>query len=213
MTRVEKILDRVRHEVSDLDKSRWSDINLLGLLSDAQEDIVYKTNCLHNSITIPTSPNKNTYVLPDDVSLLTSISYDNEKLKLVTRDYIEKINKDWTTAEGAPEYAVFDSLDRGSIKITPVPSDNSPLDILYLSNPLPVLSTTDSLSLPSSYDLGLFYYVVARALSIDFDAQNTNVSNRYLTMYDREVKRFLSESSKSFLSTSEPFTSRYNGFV
>ena len=213
MTRVEKLIDKVRHELSDLDKSRWSDVGLLGLLTDAQEDIVYKTNCLHKTITILTSVDKNTYVLPEDVRLLKSIAFDNSSLSLVTTRWIESFNKDWKTAKGNPIYAIYDNIDRGVIKVTPIPDEPEEIAITYLANPVPVLSLTDDLTIDLSYDLGLFYYIVARALSRDFDAQDVNVGSRYMLLYDKEIKRFLAESSKSFLATSRPFTCPYQGFV
>jgi hypothetical protein len=213
MLRVEKLINKVRYELSDLDKSRWSDIGLLGLLTDAQEDIVYKTNCLHKTITISTSADKNTYILPEDVRLLKSISFDNSELSLVTTRWMENFNKDWKTSVGNPNYAIYDNMDRGVIKITPIPSEPKELSITYLANPVPVLSLTDYLTIDASYDLGLFYYVVARALSRDFDAQDVNVGSRYMLLYDKEIKRFLAESSKSFLAVNRPFTSSYQGFV
>lgn len=213
MNRVEKILGKVRSELADLDKSRWSDVSLLGLLSDAQEDIIYKTQCLYRSITISTMPNKNTYILPDDFRLLKSVSYDNRELEIVTRSYIEKLGSNWVTSVGTPSYVVYDGINRGSIKIIPIPETPADLDITYLANPLPILSMTDELSIGTNYDLGLFYYVVARALSRDFDAQDVNIGSRYMLLYDKEIKRFLAESSKGFLATPKPFISEYRGFI
>jgi len=220
MTRIEKILGKVRRELADLDKTRWSDENLIGLISDAQDDIVYKTNCLYKSITLTTEENKNTYILPDDFRLLRRVSYDNKALKLVTMNYIEGVDENWRTTKGTPVYAIYDNMNRGSIKISPVPENPSTatatedlpsIDVIYLANPTPVTTTDDELSLGVSYDLGLFYYVVSRALGRDFDAQDINVGNRYAKMYDDEVKRLLAESSKCFIGG--PLTCTYQGFV
>lgn len=213
MNRIETILSKVRFELSDEQSTRWSTEGLLGLLSDGQKDIINNANCIFESTVIATEKGKNTYILPENAKVVKKVTLDDQPLQFISRDKIADIMPNWTEATGTPLFVIYDIMNKGLIKIAPVPEDTVYLNVYYIASVSDISSTTDNLYLGKDYDLGLFYYVCYRALFRDFDAQSMTAAAGYLKLYQQEIKRYKKENSHSFVSSGQLYENSYRGFV
>lgn len=148
-TRIEDILTKARYPLADANKERWTDERLLMLVDEAQKDIAHHTKLLKSTYEFAPIAGQKTYTLPDDVWLITRVTFDNEKLDLVSHDtldrYIETIvlsrNRDvhdertsvnsdfdsiwakWEVEEGSDiEAIIYDRRNQNEISVYPIPN-------------------------------------------------------------------------------------------
>ena len=125
MSRISKILVRVRDSLSDPNGDRWSDDRLLRLLDDAQRDIAIKAKLIRKFRTIPLVQGQALYDLHSEVYALQRVTYGSEVLPLKTRDYMDRhVDSDWETDTGSPEYIIYDKTNLGQIQVYPIPDSS-----------------------------------------------------------------------------------------
>ena len=94
-TRIENILTRARDTLADPQAERWSDARLLRLLDEAHKDLAKQTKILKGQHTILVEIGVHTYVLPENLWLITRAAYDNADISLVSYDHMdERVRKD-----------------------------------------------------------------------------------------------------------------------
>lgn len=152
MSRIADILRRVRVDLHDTNKTRWSDEDLLAFLDEGQKDIAKQTNIVKDTIAIPLRFAEHTYTLPENTLKVLRCDFDNQKLPLKPTDYMDqrgtigkvlselprgvssstgllatKTQNRWQTAttSGNILCVIYDKMKRRNIRVWPTPISNS----------------------------------------------------------------------------------------
>jgi len=137
MTRIERILQSSRVTLADRDGDRWSDDDLILILSEGHKDLCRHSQILKGRYDIALEPGVVYYSLPEDVWLLQRITYNNAQLPLVSHSYLDatqiassvrdfgiNINSQWEDDTGEPEAILYDKRNVGELKVYPIPDDS-----------------------------------------------------------------------------------------
>lgn len=125
MTRVERILLKVRDTLADQKKERWSDERLIRLLDEGQKDLCRRAKVLRTTAEFIIFDGKHTYEMPSDFLLLDKISINDVPIKLIGHQELDKSIDKWELRTGAVTHAVFDKQLRGKVRLFPVPAYNN----------------------------------------------------------------------------------------
>jgi hypothetical protein len=166
MTRIETILLRARDTLSDPNKHRWTDEQLLRLLDDAQKTIVLQARLLRTTKVIRLVAGQAEYALPTDAHRYIRVLDDSKQnLKLVSHEQADTLfGTSWELEEGDPvEAIIYDKSNLGTLKVYPIPTLDSAL----------VYATTDRYGFVESIDT----YVVNSSYGVvaDFSTDLENV--------------------------------------
>ncbi len=157
MSRIAKILTRVRYSLADPDGDRWSDDRLLALIDEVQVDIAVKNNLLRTKINAAIVLDINEYKLPDNaVNITRIINKEGTRIRIRSHAQMDEIDPLWETTKGNTiEYIVFDKQDPGQFKVYPIPtvSDDS-TSFLVDINGVTVAITGDVLTSPFGVVVG-----------------------------------------------------------
>ena len=94
-TRIESILTRARDTLADPNEERWTDARLIRLLDEAHKDLAKQTKILKGQHTILVEVGVYTYVLPENLWLITRATYADADINLVSYDSMdERVRKD-----------------------------------------------------------------------------------------------------------------------
>lgn len=138
MTRIERILQQSRITLADKQKERWSDEDLISILSDGHQDLCRHSQILHGRVDLFLSVGEQYYTLPDDVWMLTRVTYDDRVLPLISHpdlddrtlarfniDYgLDITASDWETITGEPLAILYDRRNVNEIKVFPIPDES-----------------------------------------------------------------------------------------
>lgn len=144
MTRIERILQQARLTLADKYKERWSDDDLISILSEGHRDLCLHSNVLMGTIDVPLVEGATSYILPDDFWLLTRATYDGAVLPLVSHHDMDdatlaKFNIDyginvatdaWELYEGSPKALLYTHRNTNEVCVFPIP-DESILTNIY----------------------------------------------------------------------------------
>lgn len=124
MSRVRQIIDRARQSLADPEKTRWTDEQLLLLLSEAQQDMSIKCLLLKKQHTFTLIEGKDTYRLPTDFIKLETAwaSADNGQqkfLEVVNYKDIDTIHRQ--SVSDLPTHILVGLDDRDILKLWPIP--------------------------------------------------------------------------------------------
>ena len=174
MTRIEKILSSARITLADKNKERWSDDDLLTILSEGHKDLCRHTQILHGRFDIIPVIDQQYYTLPDDVWMLTRVTYDNRVLPLVSHPYLDAMTTEhvysdsqvsisgyhWEADRGSPLAILYDRRNVNEFKVYPIPDesifntvydfDSSPIDY-YGDGVYGVVTEIDNYTFNSDY--------------------------------------------------------------
>lgn len=128
MSRVRQIIDRARQALADPEKNRWTDENLLLLLSEAQQDMSIKCLLLKKKYGFSLIDGQDTYRLPTDfIKLETAwVSAEDSRDKV-----LEVVNyKDVSPFLGSsvgnlPSHILVGLDNRENIKLWPIPKPDT----------------------------------------------------------------------------------------
>lgn len=131
--RIKSILDKCKITLGDKEGDRYTDSDLLLLLSEAQEDFSKETNILRSNISMLVNKSSPYVKLPDNVFKLTRITYMDKPLPLVSYeelDYMLSKTSDneygfcdgWEGQKGLPKAVVYDKNNLGYVRLYPDPS-------------------------------------------------------------------------------------------
>ena len=144
MTRIEKIIASARLTLADKHKERWTDEDLLDILSEGHRDFCIHTSILTGRYNLFLEVGEQYYTLPDDVWLLTRVTYGERSLPLVSHSELDDVTlarfnidyglsiaaDDWEAATGSPCAILYDRRNINELKVFPIP-DTSILDTEY----------------------------------------------------------------------------------
>ena len=124
MSRVTSILDRARRVLSDKDKTRWSDADLLETLNEGLESFILQTETLKLRSYIAIENNISLYDISTYAMSIKRVSYLNKVLEPKTYKEMDTISPLWDDNTGTePKYVIFNNLKSSTFKIYPkVPS-------------------------------------------------------------------------------------------
>lgn len=157
MNRVESILLKARNHLADPHKSRWTDTNLLAILSEGQQDMAAQALLLKKWVDLPVFYNESTYKLPEDfIKLETAYILDENKtpLKYISYQDLDKKKKQaWEDKIGKPEFIVYD-LARNSSEFLLYPKpdkDTEAATWLFDGEPYGVVTRADGVIMQSQF--------------------------------------------------------------
>lgn len=210
MTRVETILSKVRANLSDLDKERWTDEQLITYIDSAQKELVALTGSLKDVIYINLVNGEQVYTLPDEVINILAVFYNSKKLPFKAMD-----EEFLTDDKGLPQYVLTNMVNDGKIILYPIPDGidekNDYLKVFVTKMPRQVTSVDDILDINGMYDLAIEYYVTYRALIGNQDTVSLQLAAEFKSKYLQYLDLLNKNSSisyKQFIRVSE-----YKGFL
>lgn len=121
MTRVEKILLRVRDTLADPNGERWSNARLIRLLDEAQKDLCRRAKVLRSTAEFVVFDGKAFYDMPEDFLLLDIALVNNTPIPLIGHQDLNKTVDKWELNKGKVTNVVFDKQLRGKIRLYPIP--------------------------------------------------------------------------------------------
>lgn len=139
MTRIERILQLARITLADRNGERWSDADLLNILSEGHKDLSLHSSILTGQYDLYIEEGVQYYTLPDDVWKLTRVTYADTVLPLVSHSQLDdatlaKFNIDfglnvkadnWEAATGSPCAIIYDRRNVNQLKVYPIPDDSA----------------------------------------------------------------------------------------
>lgn len=129
MNRIETILLRARDTLADPSQERWTNERLLRILDEAQKSICRKFDLLHGVAFIDLEVNKVVYTLPDDVWVLTRITYDQKVLPMYSYQQFDRTRPGWEAHTGNRlEAVVYNLRNTQELRVYPIPNDSFPFD-------------------------------------------------------------------------------------
>lgn len=126
MTRTEQIIARARQSLGDVAKTRWSDEQLLTLLSEGQQDMSIRCLLLKKEVTIDLLEGEDVYTLPSDFIKLEAAwaSVDESSRSALTlvsyKDFYA--NYRGQAVSGQPTHIITGLTDRLNVMLYPTPS-------------------------------------------------------------------------------------------
>lgn len=218
---VQDVITEARYTLSDPNGTRWTDDRLIKLVDDAQKNVCRRAKVLRFKVNIVANPDQSTYTLPNDFQLASRVLYNGDPLQIVGHERMDSIDIKWNSTKGTPKYAITDKMERGLLKLSPIPNfvENDPFDITkanliglyYIRIPETVTALTDTLELEDQYKTTLKYYVTGHAFKDDVDAQNRQTGIDELTLYEAELSQHTSEVEKDFTNNHSYATSYWTG--
>ena len=121
MTRIEKILIRVRDTLADPKGERWSDERLLRLLDEAQKDLCRRAKLLRSKTSFIVFDGQEYYKMPEDFMLLDKVYINEEPIPLVGHTDLDNKYSKWDSMRGIVSGVVYDKQMRGNIRLFPIP--------------------------------------------------------------------------------------------
>lgn len=215
---VSDIITSVRDTLND-NGTRWEDDKLIRLIDEAQKNICRRTKALRSQVNLVANPGQSSYTLPSNVQLVSRVLYNGDVLKIVSHEQMDDIKRTWATDTGTPKYVITNKMERGIIKLSPIPDfvENDPFDLskaqliglYFIKKPDTLTATTSELELEDQYDYMIKRYVVGNAWRQDLDAQNKQAGNEELAIYEAEIKEIEEEVAKSFVSNNTVYETQY----
>lgn len=193
MTLAGKICTDAATTLFDDTHVRWKLPELVGLLSDAQRDVVMlkpAAYTLNAAVQLAPGTVQN---LPDDGVALIDIGGNlgadgntpGRSVTQVDRTVLEQYKADWRsdTPNMAARHFIYDDRDPQRFEVyPPQPDPAGYVSLVYAAVP-PVLADENAeISLPDIYVTPLYYLVLARAYAKSTGAQDFNKSQGYLQM-------------------------------
>lgn len=130
MSRITDILTRVRDTLADPDGDRWSDDRLIRLIDDAQKDIVRRAKLLRSKALVPLYNNNPLIHLPTDMLLLDKAIYDGKDMPFISHREADRIDSNWESKLGTPEYLVYDKQNKFRAKLYPAPNNIDEVNVV-----------------------------------------------------------------------------------
>lgn len=223
-----KIINDARITLNDVNPKtrRWTDLRLMSLLNDGQNEMCRQIPLIARKANIQTSSGMEEYSLPQDAVKLITASSNGMALTITSYDEIERDRPGWEEDKGSSYSAlIVNALSQKIFRPYPLLSDDSmsqPIKIRYSAMPVqlgyvPPLTdnligdSLEELSIDSMWDFGLKQYVISMAF-IDYgDESSLSRSQVALGLYNKELARGIKLSRKSFSKRS--ITTGYQGRV
>ncbi|HOF41270.1 MAG TPA: hypothetical protein PLD73_14455 [Candidatus Hydrogenedentes bacterium] len=181
MTLKEMISD-VRARVRELAPRELTDDLIRHWLNEGQLDFARKTLCLASRAKSVTTAGDAVYALPSDLLRLREVKYGVEKL-------FEIPLADAVDTEGVP--TGYAKLGQTSILLSPVPSAEGQLEIIYYQTPDKLVNPGDESILPTTCHEAVVLYATIRAYEAtpNLTEGQIAVSDRLTAQYNAKVQQ------------------------
>lgn len=200
---VSQLINRVRQNLGDPSGDRYGDGLVLGLLQEAQRDIVRELGIVLRasgtlSADLAATPAYSVYTLPDDLLLVESIRYLGGRLDLVDISTAESLYSDWTTATGTPLYYMTGYWGPGKVRLLPYLTTAVDPQIYYTRRCKSLLDEDEPDIDPTFHD-ALHLMASYRILVSEPDA-DASMRDTYLGLYQNclaQGRRFVAKGAVS----------------
>lgn len=127
MSRVAKILTRVRDSLADPDADRWSNARLIRLFNEAMLDCATQTRFLRGYVELVVYDGVAEYDLPADLWEISRLAYNNAVLPVRSMQEMDVVRKDmWITDRAPqPECAVHNAGGMSKVRLYPIPDSQA----------------------------------------------------------------------------------------
>lgn len=157
MTRTEQIIARVRHSLGDTAKTRWSDEQLLTLLSEGQQDMSIRCLLLKKEVSLDLLEGEDIYTLPSDFIKLEAAwaSMDDSNRSALTlvsyKDFYA--NYRGQAVSGQPTHIITGLTDRLQVMLWPIPSALTQKNVFESDELTGIIAEGDNLIFDKPYGL------------------------------------------------------------
>jgi len=126
MSKVSKLLIDIRDTLNDPDGDRWNDLRLIRGINNAMSDINIKASILRSQLSFNILGGEHTYKLDDTVQTITRAVYNNISIDFKTHEEMDSLASTWEqdTADDRIDYIIYDKLNRGQIRLYPIPESD-----------------------------------------------------------------------------------------
>lgn len=219
---VADVLRRVKDITGDEDGTRWNSARLLREVNTAQTEFCKDTRLLRDSVNKVAHSQQSNYNIPN-CYMLTRALYNNKPLGIISTVELDKKAALWEVEKGEPTHLVFDSLNRGTLRLYPTPdfiiepdftlATANLINITYIRYPEPLLLETDELEIPDIYLETLVLYITGNLFRSDLDSINRQFGAEQITLYRAQVEELKVQSSLDFNYNAEAYTIAYRGAI
>lgn len=203
--RVDTILRKARHTLTDKQADRYDDTILLDHLDDAQKRLAADAMLLATSVSGDIRGGASLYSAPDDGITITRISIGGKKVPESTFAEMDKKGA-WEEDTGSDVVSVlFGNISALQFRFYPIPKDPSILSyrLWYTRLPVSITSVDSFLETPTLFDQALVHYIVFIAMHNNADVSNRAFAAEHLALYTNIVDRAKSLSSRDFTSSDD----------
>ena len=186
MYTVENILAQCRDTLTDYEKIRWTDSELLGYFNEAVNVLASERNDKQKSITFALDSTENTYII-------------NGVLRYISAEDSNGINRKLYLDEEDS------SLDSGSVLIVnqdevyvSTPEDGVNLTIKYIGMPS---SSNINSNVRVGDEVALKYYILSKSYEKESDTESFQKSEVFGNKFSKELRRLMNDSSVRFIDS------------
>lgn len=182
-----QIIAKARILLSDPDRARWSDPDLLGWLNSAQLQIVaVRPDAKATKADHPLAVGVEQTIPANGTKLLDVVrNTTGRAVTLISRDQLSAYDPDWyTSAPGtAIKHYTFDDSDPKSFEVYPPAAAGAKVRLLYAAIPTDCAALTSPVDLDAIYEGPLIDFVCYRAWAQDSDSPGdaSNAANAIAT--------------------------------
>lgn len=212
--RLDSILRKSRHILTDTQGSRYSDVVLLDHMDDAQKQIVSDTHLLTARSNIPLVNGVSLYTAPDNCLRLLRVSIDGKKVDRVTTIEMDESGP-WEDKTGSDvKLVLFDDNMPFQFRVYPKPDSNvkSSINLLYNNLPSTIVDIESKLEIPTMFDHLLVHFIVYKAFYSNADSANREMAAGQFSLYNDFLKRIIASSSFNFTPATDIDTT-YNNLI
>lgn len=169
-----EIIRRVRQTAGDINVLQFSDAMLVDWINDGVRECAIENNLLQKTATTNSQVGVQIYNLPTDILKLYSVTYDGEKLRVLTYQEWEELSAGVPTSTpppvGPPQQCF---VWAGKLNFYPPPTKIASFSVNYIYDPPDSAGAdlTATVPLPVSYHLRLVTYCLAQVALQDDDTE------------------------------------------
>jgi len=211
------IIDRIRSQlIDDGTTQRWTDAELLRLLSDGERTIVMidpassstRANVLLTSGTLQTLPASGHRLLRVIRNMGSAGTAPGRVVRVASLDAVDSQNPDWHTLTKVTDIKNFmlDPEDESIYWVYPPSNGSGYVQINYSVLPTELTATTDNITVADIYRTPLFDYVMWRAHLKDSEFASNGLAQQYLQAFQlfMQVDKAGMAAQDSYMELSKP---------
>lgn len=127
MSKVSKVIEKIRDTLNDPNGDRWDDARLMRAINDAMMAINLRAKILRYKSTFDISANTHTYQLSDTIQTITRCTYKGIPVKFQSHEQMDNKSTTWETDTASDDeitYIIYDKLNKAQVRLYPIPSSS-----------------------------------------------------------------------------------------
>lgn len=212
-TRLDNILRKARHTLTDSQGDRYDNALLLDHLDTAQKQIAFDATLLSTTVSGTIVDGTDLYDWPADAALFLRLSIGGAKVVKSDFAAMDSLGT-WELATSAlVSKVLLDKVIPYQFQLYPIPTNPTvtTYTLRYSRIPATITRLTDAIEIPLIFDLVLVDYIIFLALHSDQDTANRTKAAEYLTLYGAKMAQLRSATSVSFTDGSNLSTTYLSG--